>query len=623
MHRKFRSFALASALALGCASSPAAPDTGSGAMDVGTIDTGAIDASTGRDAGGDAGATLPDTGCPLGEVDCGSGCVSVQGDDANCGACGMACATDETCMFGVCQPTTCPGGTTRCTGDCADTTVDELHCGTCDHACGAGEICEAGTCVLRCRAPLRECGMNGLAACVDTQTDPLNCGACGMVCPAGQSCSGGTCACRGRVTDCGGTCVDTSSDPENCGGCGVVCVRGACSAGACTCRAGVPLCGHACVDFMTDNANCGSCGHACARGTSCTSGTCAASSCSGGATLCSGTCVDLQGSTTNCGSCGHACAPGVTCITGSCGPPNDLRANAIPLTPSTTEVTVMGTTVGASFDGPTVPCACSSARNVWYSFELVAPGVVYLDTFNSGATNTEIHITSSTGVALPFVPFSGPFTPGACNDDAPCAAWGGASRTAVHLPAGTYDVAVGSCNPGAFTLHLQYLPDTTAQILYANTSPIASGTIMEGRLPGGSASSATCGGASSGEAAYWLTACGGENVYFSTCRSEGGMWERNDDLFGPYRDPSMYLRSATTGMVTECNDDALITGSMDCRGQTLYLHPVLLLPVPGVGGGQRGPRFRTILSRGLHALIVDENESSGGLDYRVIVGVLP
>ncbi len=620
-------------LAAGCGSGTTVGDAAvsppdSGASDVGARDAGAIDGGddrdggAGRDGGGDGGITIADTGCALGELDCGTGCASVQDDDANCGACGFTCAADETCMAGVCQPTTCPTGTTRCTGDCADTAVDVLHCGTCDHACATGQVCEGGSCVARCRASTTTCEAAGVEVCADTQTDPMNCGTCGNVCPAGQGCASGTCACRGRVTDCGGRCVDTSSDPENCGGCGIVCVRGACSAGTCSCRAGADLCGHTCTDLDTDATNCGTCGHPCGRGSSCTGGSCVASSCGSSQTLCGGNCVDLTTSTTNCGACGHACPTGVTCIAGSCGPPNDLRADAVPIVPSTSEVTVTGTTVGASFDGPSVPCGCSSARNVWYSFELVAAGVVYLDTFGSGATNTEIHVTSATGNALPFVPFTGPFTPGACNDDAPCPSWGSASQTAVHLAAGTYFVAIGSCNPGAFTLHLQFLPDTIAADTFANPIPLASGASVEGRLPQGSSASATCGGASSGEAAHWFTSCGTPShvVLLSLCRSDGGYWERNDDLFGPFRDPSLYVRSAATGTITQCNDDATLGAGMDCRGITLYVHPVLLLPWHGVGGGQRGSRILAPLDRGLYAAIVDENESTSGLDYRLVFG---
>lgn len=621
---------LFSQVAAGCGGGGSTSDGGSGGVDAESADGGGLDADRGdaaraADADVDGGFTLPDTGCALGELDCGTGCASVQSDDANCGTCGQSCATDETCMYGVCQPTTCRVGTTRCTGDCADTMVDTLHCGSCDHPCAAGEVCEAGACVLRCRAPNTPCGMDGFSSCVDLDTDPLNCGACGHVCPAGQSCSGGTCACRGSVTDCSGVCVDTQRDPENCGGCGIVCVRGACTSGACTCRAGVDRCGNTCTDLDTDSSNCGSCGHVCARGSSCSAGACVASSCGGSQTLCSGSCVELQSSTTSCGSCGHACPAGVTCIAGTCGPPNDLRADAIAIVPSAAEVTAMGTTQGASFDGPTVPCGCSSARNVWYRFDLVASGIVYLDTFGS-TTNTEIHLTGSTGAALPAIPFTGPYTPGACNDDAPCTGSGwdaGASQTATHLEEGTYYVAVGSCNPGPFTLHLQFLPDTIATDVFTNPIPLASGSSVEGSLREGSASSAACGGVSSGEAAHWFTTCGEptQRVLLSLCRSDGGSWERNDDIFGPFRDPVLYVRSAATGSVVDCNDDApLPSSSTDCRGITYFLNPVLLVPWHGIGGGQRGSRLYSTLDRGLHAVIVDEKESSGGLDYELVFG---
>ena len=126
--------------------------------------------------------------CSEGQTDCGAGCIDTMASAANCGACGVACATDEVCFMGECA-----------TG---------------------------------CGAPLSACD----GACVDTSTDPMNCGACGAVCGPGATCSGGACGCGGGTVDCAGdgTCVDTNTDPAHCGGCDVSCSVGeGCTGGTC------------------------------------------------------------------------------------------------------------------------------------------------------------------------------------------------------------------------------------------------------------------------------------------------------------------------------------------------------------------------------------------------------
>lgn len=67
-----------------------------------------------------AGCTEIET-CSTDELICGTTCVAVKTDAANCGQCGQACPAGEACSGGVCT-------------DCAS-------------ACGGGQHCEAGLCV--------------------------------------------------------------------------------------------------------------------------------------------------------------------------------------------------------------------------------------------------------------------------------------------------------------------------------------------------------------------------------------------------------------------------------------------------------------------------------------------
>lgn len=52
--------------------------------------------------------------CPDGHTCCGSGCVNVQHNSANCGACGNVCGQGEVCCNGACVV---PGEGGRCSGD--------------------------------------------------------------------------------------------------------------------------------------------------------------------------------------------------------------------------------------------------------------------------------------------------------------------------------------------------------------------------------------------------------------------------------------------------------------------------------------------------------------------------
>jgi hypothetical protein len=99
---------------------------------------------------------------------------NLQSDATNCGACGKACATGESCCGGRCANTqndvnNC-GGCARgcasgarpgcCSGSCVDLLGDD-NCGSCGHACGllGGVVC---TCAMTssgtsCTAPLGLC----------------------------------------------------------------------------------------------------------------------------------------------------------------------------------------------------------------------------------------------------------------------------------------------------------------------------------------------------------------------------------------------------------------------------------------------------------------------------------
>jgi hypothetical protein len=123
----------------------------------------------------------------------------------------------------------CTGELVRCNGVCTDITSDARNCGTCGHACLTGESCQFGSCVSGCTMTL----CSGL--CVDTTADSNNCGGCGRVCQTGQTCQSSVCRSSCVGIQCNGICVDPTTDNNNCGACGRVCQTGTtCKNSLCT-----------------------------------------------------------------------------------------------------------------------------------------------------------------------------------------------------------------------------------------------------------------------------------------------------------------------------------------------------------------------------------------------------
>ena len=96
------------------------------------------------------GCTIPDTGAQNTATDadctrCNGTCTDTNNDNANCGACGVLCLTNEVCSHGACG-TTCASDQKLCAGDagkpfCASTLTDNANCGACGMSCGNGETC--------------------------------------------------------------------------------------------------------------------------------------------------------------------------------------------------------------------------------------------------------------------------------------------------------------------------------------------------------------------------------------------------------------------------------------------------------------------------------------------------
>ncbi|MBL8678533.1 MAG: hypothetical protein JNK05_05185 [Myxococcales bacterium] len=495
--------------------------------------------------------------CGMGETACGMACANLQTDPMNCGSCGGACMAGDVCTMGRCGPPrmTCPMGQTDCTPmaampTCVDTQTSNMNCGACGTACMAGTTCVAGACT--CAMGTTLCGR----ACVNTQTDGMNCGGCGTVCPMGQVCNMGACGCPTGQTLCGGVCVNTQTDNANCGTCGTACAGGTtCTAGACACPMGQTSCGTpaACTNTQTDNSNCGMCGRACAMGQTCTAGACA---CPMGTTLCGAgamaACVNTQTSSTNCGACGMVCAMGTSCMAGRCmgtPPANDTRMGATVINLAMPSQTLMADTTAARNN--TSNCRCTNGNDVFYTFTITQPEVIYADTF--GATwDTSLFIQDAAGANVAA-------TPGfvTCNDDAAMAGFctttvgsGLQSQIVARLNPGMYFLVLSGCGAGTAGIHFQHAPagnGTTTRIAPDATTRTAASTTA-----GTGTASGTCCSTGADNSLFWITCpnTAAASLNANTCNTMTGVSTAAYNV-------SLSQNTPARGTVV-CNDD--ITG---------------------------------------------------------------
>ncbi len=302
--------------------------------------------------------------CDMGFFDCdmnvGNGCESRLQDNANCGACGVACtapnAESTSCMTGECTISLCTPGFEDCDDDVmngceANLVSDPATCGGCGVTCpadpaNASPACEMGSCTLACDPGYADCDMMPGNGCETFLGSPSSCNGCGITCDgATPLCSGSTATgfvCTGDCgvgeETCGDSCVDITSDVANCNGCGVACddpprASPTCTSGVCgfTCDMGFGNCdmdaANGCETSLTTAANCGVCLNACPSAPDamigCVSMACAITGCTGTKRNCDGMygngCeIDISNNPSHCGGCGITCMRGPNVATVGC-----------------------------------------------------------------------------------------------------------------------------------------------------------------------------------------------------------------------------------------------------------------------------------------------------------------
>jgi hypothetical protein len=505
--------------------------------------------------------------CAAGFGDCdgaaANGCeTNLNTTVGSCGACGRACSLPNAtaaCAAGGCTVAACAANFGNCDGNAANGCETDLrgsngNCGRCGTACGAGTVCSNGACGSICGSGTTYCG----GRCVDLASDVANCGACGTACAARANatpvCSQRACGftCNAGFADCDGSAangceVDTRTAVANCGRCGNACALAnatpTCAAGACavaSCNAGFGNCdglaANGCeVNTQSAVASCGSCGNACAAANAtaaCRTGACAIGSCNNGFGNCdnlyaNGCESTLATDNLNCGACGTRCASGTTCAASRCVPVNDTCQTATPIDLTRGSSIALPFTVvnGDHTTNITTLCAASTGADVYFSFTLTAPEIVYADTFGAGLDTVLFFARDGRprGGACDAYILGG--RPGEvwCNDDAnnttvgefysPRCPTGGAQSMVVgrFLQPGTYFLGVAgyNTNVGSGTIHFQHLPLTTNGAVEYIPNVVTGGGYNFVRrpfaLPGTVAT--TCGGGAGPEDTFWWRSC--------------------------------------------------------------------------------------------------------------------
>jgi hypothetical protein len=223
--------------------------SGGTAACVGEMPVGEGTGSTSAAYGGQGEPPRSDGTCDTGLVVCGNVCTSTDSDAKNCGGCGNACASGESCARATCYA---PAGSSSSGGGGSSSSSG----GGSGSSSGGTSSSSSGVSPL-CGPNLTQCG----TACVDTSSDPNNCGACGTACAPTEFCARWTCLPQAPVDAGDDSDADADAGPV------VSDAQGGCPQN-------YSLCGTTCVSLATDPANCGVCGNACIGAQMCIRATC-------------------------------------------------------------------------------------------------------------------------------------------------------------------------------------------------------------------------------------------------------------------------------------------------------------------------------------------------------------
>ncbi len=224
-------------------------------------------------------------------------------------------------------------------------------------------------------------------------------------------------------------------------------------------------------------------------------------------------------------------------------PPNDTRAGATAISLATPRSTLAANTTNA-VNNTAGSCACTSGRDVFFSFTLAQREIVYADTI--GATwNTSLFLQDSAGanIAATGLPMGG----STCNDNGgltgcalPVAP--GVSQIMANLPAGTYYLVLSGCGLGVANINFQHLPVGNGPLAFL---PAGVNLVVGGATAGVGVTSGACAGAGPENGYYWWSCPAYAGGTFNATTCTRAAW-----------DTVLYQRSAARATFEVCNDDA-------------------------------------------------------------------
>jgi hypothetical protein len=152
--------------------------------------------------------------------------------------------------------------------------------------------------------------------------------------------------------------------------------------------------------------------------------------------------------------------------------------------------------------------------------------------------------------------------------------------------------------PHSFTLHSQHLVLTMSTANDWLLSRLQGSGAAWGWLGTGlGVNTGSCATDFGTEDARWFLTCGNQAQFFSLCRSDSGATFVRRGAATVF-DPSLYIRSAQTGLEVACDDNGTDMGGTDCAGT-----------VPSgtlTDSSQVGPRINNVtVPRGLNAIYLD------------------
>lgn len=229
-------------------------------------------------------------------------------------------------------------------------------------------------------------------------------------------------------------------------------------------------------------------------------------------------------------------------------PANDTRAGATVINLAMPSQTLMADTTAARNN--TTACACTNGNDVFYTFTITQPEIIYADTF--GATwDTSLFIQDAAGANVTA-------TPGfvTCNDDHAAAGFcnvgasGLQSQIVARLNPGMYFLVLSGCGAGTAGIHFQHAPagnGTSTRIAPDATTR----TAMSTTAGTGTATGACC-STGADNSLFWVTCpnTAAASLNANTCNTATGVTTAAYNV-------SLSQNTPARGAVV-CNDD--ITG---------------------------------------------------------------